>query len=372
MTTLLVVAGEASGDLHGSEILKALKARRPDLRIIGIGGGLMAPFLDRQLADVKDLGVVGFVEVLRHLPALNRLFQGVLAAAREARIEAALLIDYPGFNLRLAKALRKALPAVKLRQYVCPQVWAWKKGRVPELGRVLDTLYCLFDFEPALFAGLPVEAIWVGNPLVEAVKPEVERAAFFRDAGLDPARPVVALLPGSRRGEVRRLLPPMAELAKAWGGRCQWVLPLAPTLDEAFVADRLGGAPVRILHGLTYASRAYADAALVASGTATLETALLGTPMAIVYRLSPLTYLAARWLVKLPFFGLANVVAGKGVFPELVQGDVNAPRLASELEALLAPGARAALAGDVAAIRAKLGEPGAADRVAEHLLKHLD
>jgi lipid-A-disaccharide synthase len=367
LTTLLVVAGEASGDLHGSEILKALKARRPDLRIIGIGGGRMAPFLDRQLADVKDLGVVGFVEVLRHLPALNRLFKGVLAAAREENITAALFIDYPGFNLRLAKALRKALPAVKLHQYVCPQVWAWKKGRIPELGRILDTLYCLFDFEPALFAGFPVEALWVGNPLVEAVKPEVEREAFFRNTGLDPARPVVALLPGSRRGEVRRLLPPMAELAKAWGSRCQWVLPLAPTLDEGTVAPLLAGAPVRILHGLTYASRAYADAALVASGTATLETALLGTPMAIVYRLSPLTYFAARWLVRLPHFGLANVVAGKGVFPELVQGEVNAPRLASELEALLAPGARTALAEDVAAIRAKLGEPGAADRVAEHL-----
>lgn len=369
--TLLVVAGEASGDLHGSEILKALKARRPDLRLVGIGGSLMTPFLDRKLADVKDLGVVGFVEVLRHLPALNRLFKDTLAAAAEERVAAALFIDYPGFNLRLAKALRKAQPAVRLHQYVCPQVWAWKKGRIPELGRILDTLYCLFDFEPALFQGLPVEALWVGNPLVEAVRPEVDRATFFQETGLDPSKPLVALLPGSRKGEARRLLPPMAELARAWGGRCQWVLPLASTLDEAFVASLLGGAPVKLLHGYGYAARAYADAALVASGTATLETALLGTPMAIVYRLSPLTYLAARWLVKLPFFGLANVVAGKGVYPELVQGEVNAPRLASELEALLAPGARAALAPEVAAIRARLGAPGAAERVAEHLLSQL-
>ena len=367
MTTLLVIAGEDSGELHGDEILRELKARRPDLRIVGIGGDRMAAHLDRALAHVKDLGVVGFVEVLKHLPALRRLFREVVAAAREERVAAALFIDYPGFNLRLARALRRELPAVKLHQYVCPQVWAWKKGRIPELGRTLDTLYCLFDFEPALFKGLPVDARWVGNPLVEAVAPEVDREAFFRDSGLDPAKPVVALLPGSRSGEARRLLPPMAELAKAWGGRCQWVLPLAPTLEEAFVQDLLDGAPVRILRGLTYASRAYADAALVASGTANLETALLGTPMAIVYRLNPLTYLAARTLVDLPYFGLANVVAGRGVFPELVQGEVTAPRLASELEALLAPAARGLLAPEVVEIRRRLGPPGAAGRVADHL-----
>lgn len=371
MTTLLVVAGEASGDLHGAEILRELKALRPDLRLVGIGGDRMAPFLDRPLAHVRDLGVVGFVEVLKHLPDLRRLFRSVLAAATEERIAAALFIDYPGFNLRLARALRKAMPGVQLHQYVCPQVWAWKKGRIPELGRILDTLYCLFDFEPALFRGLPVDARWVGNPLVEAVLPEVDRGTFFLDAGLDPSRPVVALLPGSRPGEASRLLPPMAELARAWGGRCQWVLPLAPTLDEAFVQALLAGAPVRVLKGLTYACRAHADAALVASGTATLETALLGTPMAIVYRLNPLSYVAAKALVDLPHFGLANVVAGKGVFPELVQGEVTAPRLASELEALLAPGAREKLAPEVAEIRRRLGPPGAAARVAEHLAASL-
>jgi lipid-A-disaccharide synthase len=371
LTTLLAVAGEASGDLHGAEILRELKARRPDLRIVGIGGDRMAPHLDRSLAHVRDLGVVGFVEVIRHLPALRRLFRGVVAAAREERIGAALLIDYPGFNLRLAKALRKARPGAKLHQYVCPQVWAWKKGRIPDLGRTLDTLYCLFDFEPPLFKGLPVDARWVGNPLVEAVAPEVDREAFFRETGFDPAKPVVALLPGSRAGEAKRLLPPMAELAKAWGSRCQWVLPLAPTLEAAAVTGLLDGAPVRILEGRTYAARAYADAALVASGTATLETALLGTPMAIVYRLNPLTYLAAKSIVKLPHFGLANVVAGRGVYPELVQGEVTAPRLASELEALLAPGAREKLEPDVAEIRRRLGPPGAAARVAEHLLASL-
>ncbi|MDE3244595.1 MAG: lipid-A-disaccharide synthase [Acidobacteriota bacterium] len=375
--TLLVIAGEASGDLHGAELLREIKARRPDLRIIGIGGDGMAPYLDRQLAHVKDLGVVGFIEVVKHLPALNRLFKQVLQAAREEMIEAALFIDYPGLNLRLAKSLRSSMPAVKLHQYVCPQVWAWKKGRIPELGRVLDTLYCLFDFEPALFKGLPVEAIWVGNPLVETVKPEVDREAFFSGAGLDPSKPLVALLPGSREGEIQRLLPPMAELARRWRGDSnhrdvQWALPVAPTLSDGFIQPFLKGAPILPLRSCSYAARAYAAAALVASGTATLETALLGTPFAIVYKLNPLTYAMAKAFVKLPYFGLANVVAGRAVVEELVQGQVNPDELSKVLERLLDPPVAKAIRADLGTVRPHLGEPGAAARVAEHLLHSME
>ena len=375
MTTILVVAGEASGDLHGGEILHALKARRPDLRIVGVGGDRMSPFLDRKLADVRDLGVVGFLEVVKHLPDIYHLKQRILGVAKDEGIHAALFIDYPGFNLSLAKSLRKAVPVVRLHQYVCPQVWAWKKGRIPMLGRTLDALYCLFDFEPELFKGLPVEAIWVGNPLVETVHPEVDRETFLAETGLDPARPLVALLPGSRQGELERLLPPMADLVRRWQTdrpEVQWVLPVAPTLSDGVVAGMLGKLPVlRVGAHRTYASRAYADAALVASGTATLETAILGTPFAIVYKLNPLTYAMAKRMVKLPHFGLANVVAGREVAPELVQAQVSAEGLAPILERLLAFGTRQPMAPDFADIRARLGEPGAAGRVAEHLLSKL-
>ena len=377
--TLLVIAGEASGDLHGAELLRELKARRPDLRIIGIGGEGMAPHLDRQLAHVKDLGVVGFIEVIKHLPALNRLFKLILESAKEESIEAALFIDYPGLNLRLAKSLRGSMPAVKLHQYVCPQVWAWKKGRIPELGRALDTLYCLFDFEPALFKGFPVEAIWVGNPLVEMVKPEVDRGHFFSSTGLDPLKPLTALLPGSREGEIQRLLPPMAELARRWRDDgdamhrgMQWVLPVAPTLSDEFIRAFLDGTPILPLRSQSYAARAYADAALVASGTATLETALLGTPFAIVYKLNPLTYAMAKSFVKLPYFGLANVVAGRGVVEELVQGQVNPDELSKVLTGLLDPVTAARIRGDLGTVRQHLGEPGAAARVAEHLLHSME
>lgn len=371
--TLLVVAGEASGDLHGGEVLRELKALRPDLRIVGVGGDHMAPYLDQSLAHVRDLGVVGFVEPLLKLPRLLRLRRDLVAAAGGADLM--LTVDYPGFNLALARAVRGAHPGVKLHHYVCPQVWAWKKGRIPAMGRLLDTLYCLFDFESALFAGYPVEARFVGNPLVEVVKPEVDRATFFRETGLDPARPLVALLPGSRRSELDRLLGPMAGLVGLWRARhpeVQWVLPVAPTLRDADVRAGLGDLPVvRVGAERTYAARAHAQAALVASGTATLETALLGTPFGIVYRMHPLTYLLARRLVKLPHFGLANIVAGREVAPERVQGQVTPEGLSRLLEDLLDPASGAARRAGLAEVRRHLGEPGAAARVAARLAESL-
>ncbi len=371
---LLVVAGEDSGDLHGAELLREMKARQPGLRIIGVGGPRMNPYLDRQLADVKDLAVVGFFEVIRHLPRLNRLFREILRAAQEEGVANALLVDYPGFNLRLAKALRQQQPGIQLHQYVCPQVWAWKKERIPQLGRVLDTLYCLFDFEPELFRGHAVDARFVGHPLVELVAPECDRALFFAETGLDPARPLVALLPGSRPGEIKRLLPPMTELVRRWRTErpeVQWVLPMAPTLDPGFLRAHLAAAPITLVQGRTYAARAFADAALVASGTATLETALLGTPFAILYRLNELTYQVARHLVKVPYFGLANVVARHEVAPELLQREVNAQRLGEVLAGLLDPGTARHLRAELGAVRGHLGAPGAAGRVAEDLLAKL-
>ncbi|HJV21285.1 MAG TPA: lipid-A-disaccharide synthase [Holophagaceae bacterium] len=371
--TLLVIAGEASGDLHGAEILRELKALRPDLRIVGVGGGGMTPYLDLKLADVSDLGVVGFVEPLVKLPRLLALRKRILDVAKAEGIHTVLTIDYPGFNFKIGASLKAQDPGLKLHHYVCPQVWAWKKGRIPKMGRLLDVLYCLFDFEPALFAGYPVEARFVGNPLVEVVKPEVDRTTFLRETGLAGDRPIVALLPGSRRSELSRLLPPMAELVRRWRTErpeVQWVLPVAPTLGDAEVAALLGDLPVRrVPASRTYAARAHADAALVASGTATLETALLGTPFAIVYRLNPLTYQMARRLVKLPFIGLANIVAGREVAPELVQGRVSPQSLGRTLAGLLEAGESRRRREGLATVRAHLGEPGAAHRVAERLLR---
>ncbi len=370
--TVLVIAGEASGDLHGKEILRELKALRPDLRIVGVGGEGMTPYLDLKLADVSDLGVVGFVEPLVKLPRLLALRKRILEVAKAEDIRTVLTIDYPGFNFSLGAALKKQAPELKLHHYVCPQVWAWKQGRIPKMGRLLDVLYCLFDFEPALFEGHPVEARFVGNPLVEVVNPEVDRATFFQETGLDPARPLVALLPGSRRSELSRLMPPMAELVRRWQQErpeVQWVLPVAPTLGDGEVAALLGDLPVRrVPASRTYAARAHAHAAVVASGTATLETALLGTPFVIVYRLNALTYQLARRLVKLPFIGLANIVAGREVAPELVQDQVEPAALGRALAQLLEPAEAQRRRAGLATVRTRLGAPGAARRVADRIL----
>ena len=377
MTTLLVVAGEASGDLHGAEILSALKKLRPDIRLVGVGGAMMGPFLDKKLADISDLGVIGFFEVVRHLPQILKLEKKILRAAEEENADAALLIDYQSFNLRLAKALRKRRPSMGLHQYVCPQVWAWKESRIPVLGSTLDTLYCLFDFEPPLFKGRPVEAICLGHPLVDLVKPETDRETFFNEAGLVHDKRVVALLPGSRKGELKRLLPAMLGLVQKWDQTenvnpkrplVQWVLPVAPTLQADDVRAAVGGLPIKIVENRSYAARAYANAALVCSGTATLETAILGTPFAILYRMNPLTLAMARRLVKIKHFGLANVVAGREVARELLQKEVSQDGLQSELLRLLDADNSASIRSELGAFKERLGAPGAAERVARHLI----
>ncbi|MBP1626521.1 MAG: lipid-A-disaccharide synthase [Holophagaceae bacterium] len=372
LKAVLVVAGEASGDLHGAEILRELKALQPDLRIVGIGGEGMSPFMDRKLADVRDLGVVGFVEVIRHYPAIRRLYHQLLQVADQEDIGAVLTIDYPGLNLKLAQALRKRRPGIRLHHFVCPQVWAWKAGRIPMIGRTLDALYCLFDFEPRLFEDFPVEALWIGNPLVEKVKPELSRDAFFQQSGLDPSRPLVALLPGSRWGEVQRLLPVMVEMVRRWQDPgTQWVLPVANTLSDDLIQAHIRGTSIRPVRDLGYAARAYADAALVCSGTATLETALLGTPFAILYKLHPLSYALAKLLVRVKHFGLANIVAGQEVAPELLQGQVSPEALERELKRLLDPTLAPGIRSSLAALRSRLGEPGAAKRVATHFLESI-
>jgi lipid-A-disaccharide synthase len=388
MTTLLVVAGEASGDLHGAEILSALKRLSPDIRIVGVGGSKMAPYLDTKLADVAELGVVGFFEVVRHLPKILKLEKCILRLAEVENADAALLIDYQSFNLRLAKKLRKARPFMRLHQYVCPQVWAWKSGRIPTLGATFDTLYCLFGFEPELFRGYPIEAICLGHPLVDLVVPEVDRDTFFSEAGLTPQKPLVALLPGSRRGELERLLPAILGMVERWEQgqgeeegegevecednkqfhHLQWVLPVAPTLNVDEVRAAIGNLPITIVENRSYAARVYADAALVCSGTATLETAILGTPFAIMYRMNPLTLAIARRLIKIKHFGLANIVAAREVARELLQGEVSPAGLGRELLRLLDKTNATAIRQDLARFKGYLGEAGAAERVARHLI----
>ena len=373
-TKLLVIAGEASGDLHGGHLLRELKKRQPGITLVGIGGASMTPYLDEKIADLKDLGVVGFFEILRHLPRLWRLKRRLHQRLSQGDIHDVLFIDYPGFNLRLAQSFRRAFPHLGLHHYVCPQVWAWRPQRIPLLGQTLTTLYCLFPFEVPLFKDYSVRAVCLGHPLLDWVKPEVSRDEFFKELGLDPYRPLITLLPGSRPEEIRRLLPAMASMvsrSQLEMPTIQWLLALAPTIPSDLVRPWIQGLPIHIVADRSYASRAYAQAAVIASGTATLETALLKVPFFAVYRLHPLSFWMAKRLVKLPYFALANVVMGSKIIPELLQNEVQGETLWVELKKLLTPEGSASQIGEMTLLRERLGHSGAMERMADDLLEHL-
>ncbi len=376
-TRLLMVAGERSGDLYGAALARALKARLGDVEIFGCGGEAMRAAGVETLVDSHSIAVAGIVEVL---PGLARIYRAYRLLVREgARCPPALaiLIDFPDFNLRLARALkRKNIPIV---YFVSPQIWAWRKGRIKPMKRVVSRMLCLFDFEREFYraAGVPVE--WVGHPLVDRVKPQLSRAEFFARAGLDPQKETVALLPGSRRGEVSRILPAALRAAARIAAErpVQFALALAPTIDlewiDRILAKRLhGSATVRTLRDLTGDVLAHCDAAIVASGTATLEAALAGCPMVVVYRVSPVTWWVGKLLVRVPHYSMVNLLAGRAVVPELMQRECS-PRTISDrtLSLLRSREARETMKTELRNIRARLGPPGAAERAADAIARFL-
>lgn len=379
---ILVVAGEASGDLYGSLVMQAMAGSGRSVEFTGIGGPSMRSAGLRALGDAGALGVTGFLEVLGSARAIWRAYReacGILASPA-ARPDLVLLIDYPDFNLRLAKKARRA--GVPVLYFVSPQVWAWRKGRVRQIAGVIDRMLVILPFEEEIYrrAGVPVE--FVGHPLLDLVRPERTRDQALRPLGLDPKRPVLALLPGSRSNELRAHLPAMlgaARLLRDEFRDLQFLVPVAPTLDAEGIkamiggffasgaaADRSGdGAGWALVHEHRYDAVAACDAAVVASGTATLETALLGVPMVIVYRVNALTYALARVLSDVPHIGMPNLIAGERVAPELVQADCRPERIVQEIRRILTdPRAAETIRRGLAGVRSRLGRPGAIERVA--------
>ena len=370
---LLISCGEPSGDAYGAELLRHLRAGRPDLETFGLGGDRLRAEGARLHAHVRDLAVVGLVEVLTHLRHLRRVFNGLVDEAVRRRPDVAVLVDYPDFNLRLAAALhRRGIPVV---YYVSPQLWAWRAGRMRDVRRHVAHMLVIFPFEEALYRAAGVPVTFVGHPLVDLVRPEGDRAGFVRQIGLDPARPTLAVLPGSRRKELAHNLPPLAaalDLISARRPDVQPVLALADSLERGPVESALAGRPVTIVAGRTPAVVSTASAALVASGTATVETALLGTPMVVVYRLSPLSYALGRRFVRVTRFAMVNLIAGRDVVPELIQADFTPERVAAEALALLDDPARAErMRADLAQVRQALGAPGASARAAAEVGRFL-
>ncbi|MFY9823595.1 MAG: lipid-A-disaccharide synthase [Thermoanaerobaculia bacterium] len=371
---LLVVAGEASGDLHGARLISELRQRVPGLAAFGLGGDEMRAAGLQAVAHSSEVAVVGITEVLRVLPRIREVFADLLHEVDRRRPSLAVLIDFPDFNLRLARQLKER--GLGIVYYISPQVWAWRKGRVKTIARLVDRMLVLFPFEVDFYRGHGVDVIHVGHPLVDEVPvlPNVWDRGDGGEAENGPFR--VALLPGSRLSEVEALLPTLLAAVERLAAR----LPVeariirAPTVPRELLEEavELSGLSVEIVESDRFAAVADSHVALCASGTATLEVGLLGTPMVVVYRLARWTYFLARLLVRLPNVALVNLVLGRRVVPELIQGQVNPERIAAEAARLLTDvEARRQMRTALAEVRCRLGAGGASGRAAGEVAEML-
>jgi len=370
---VMIVAGEASGDLHGADFAANLLARDPACELFGIAGERMRAAGVHALFKTEDIAGLGVAELASTIRCTVGALRALRKILRRDPPDLLVLIDYAEFNLMLAGSARRA--GVQVLYYILPLVWAWRRGRVGKLVRRARRMAVVFPFEAELYERAGGRVSFVGHPLLDRVAPTQDRAATLARHGLDPAARILALLPGSRRAEVGYLLRPMLEAAKVLADRHALtpVIALAPTLDPALLRE-VAGAPalngVQIIQDDTYSIIAASELALVASGTATLETALLGCPMVIAYKMSPLTYSLARILVRgVDFIGMPNILAGRALVPELIQRDVTPAKLVNAAEPMLLEPLHSETAAALRAVRASLGAPGAAARVAAMALE---
>ncbi|OGD28242.1 MAG: lipid-A-disaccharide synthase [Candidatus Aminicenantes bacterium RBG_13_63_10] len=371
MSSLLIVAGESSGDKHGARLVREFLERHPNETFFGVGGPRLAEAGAEILVPMKELAVMGIFEVAARLFRLRQVFRRLRHAASERRPRAAVLIDSPDFNLRLAKRL-KAL-GIPVLYYISPTVWAWRKGRLKTIRKYVDRMLLIFPFEKEIYRRAAIPAVYVGHPLMESVRSGLTRTEFFVKHGLDPRRKLITLLPGSRTGEVRRHLPVIVKtiplLREAFGA--QFVLVAADGLDRTGLSRLLAGAPaedLRLLSQDGYEAMAASDLVLSACGTANLEAALLGVPFVAFYRISPLTYTLGRKLVKISHYSIVNILAGRPVVAELIQRRLTPENLVREARAILdSPKRQAELQAEFRKLHDLLGNEPASVRAAQEL-----
>jgi len=367
---VLLVAGEASGDIHGGDLVAALKRQIPGVEVFGVGGSALRAAGMQTLVDSATIAGMGLVEARDKVGALIRTYRQLKHILQTAPPDLLILIDFPEFNFRLAKIAKRV--GVPVFYYISPQVWAWRKRRVYTIAQRVDRLAAVFPFEPPFYAAHGYSVDFVGHPLVDRVRPTRAREETLRLHGLDGQRRTIALLPGSRSQEVKLLLAPMLGAAALLGDAYQFVLAAADTLEVEELQQQTRPTPVRVIQGDTYNLVHAADLALVASGTATLETALLERPMVIMYRLAPLTYALARLLVRVPFIGMPNLIAERRIVPELIQGEVTPTRIAAEATRLLTDAQAYSVAQEgLREVRQRLGGGGAAERAAALVVEML-
>ena len=356
---ILVSAGEASGDLYAARLVEALRRKYPNAVFFGCAGPHMRAAGVEAVADAESLSVVGLVEVVGHLPRIYGEYRKLVAAVRNRKPRAAILTDSPDFHLRLAAKLNPM--GVPVAYLVAPQAWAWRRGRVHQMRRDIARLLCIFPFEEAFFRGYGVRAHYIGHPLTRIITVSDSKEEFFRRHRLDPARKLVVLLPGSRVGEAERNLPPVLEacrrLRRGEDLQVVWAAPAGfpGRADGSIFRERNNGGNIQVIEGETWNALAHADLALAASGTVTIEAALLGTPMVTYYRVNPLSWWTGRRLVRTPYLSMVNLVAGREVTPELMQSDMTPERLEQAAAELLGDRERQSrMKQDLAEVAAKL------------------
>jgi lipid-A-disaccharide synthase len=334
----MIVAGEASGDIYGADLVYEAHRLAPELHFFGIGGQRMREAGVQTLVDSAEMAVVGLVEVLKHFNVISAAFLKLKSILRGTPPALLILIDYPGFNLRLAKIAKRS--GVKVLYYISPQIWAWRQGRVKKIARLVDHMAVILPFEAAFYERVGLPVTFVGHPMLDMVQVSMDREQAAASFGLDPARKIVGLFPGSRKNEIERLLPVIIESAKLLEQKApgvQFVVSVASTLSLDDLAPQIHAAGINAtftrerIHDLIRAC----DAVISVSGTVTLEIALVGTPMVIIYKLSPLTYMVAKRLVKIEHIGLCNIIAGETVVRELIQHEANPEMISSEIGKIL-------------------------------------
>ena len=369
---ILISAGEASGEMYGALLIDALRRRNPSLEFFGVGGPRMREAGCDTVVDAKDLAVVGITEILSHLPQIYGLFHNLIQEVDRRRPEMAIVIDSPAFNWRVARQMKKRnIPAV---YYVAPQFWAWRQGRVKLLRKYVTKALVIFPFEEKFYRDREVDATFVGHPLAELSGPAVSRDAFADRNKLDPAKYWITLMPGSRVKEVRMNLPTILDAAAQLGTAHEFLLPVAPTVDRAFLEEICAGRAITLVPESLPALR-HSRAGIIASGTATVEAAMMATPFVMVYRVSPLTYFLGKPRIKVPHFAMVNLIAGEEIVPELVQHAFTAANVVSKLREILPDGSRRnAMLEGLARVKMRLrvsdsvDRHSAADRAADAIL----
>lgn len=372
MAKIMISAGEASGDVHAAALTREILKLDPTAQVYGMGGDGLRAAGGEVLFDIKDHGVMGLVEIIRKLPALFRLRSDFAEVMDQRRPDCLVTIDYPGFNMRLAKLARaKGIPVVS---FIAPSAWAWRKGRAKNVAKLVNKVAAIFPFEYEVYKEAGADVEFMGHPLVDIVKPSLPESEAIAKAGKHEGRPLVLLLPGSRLQEIQRLLPSMLEAAKIMvkaNPALEFAMPRASTIPRTLLEEAINraGIHVHIVEGYNYDVMSVADVALAASGTVTLEAALCRLPCVIVYKTAPLTAFIVRRLLNIPDIGLPNIVAGRHILPELLQEDVIPEKMASAVLNLLEPTAHAQALADLDDVKKRLGEPGAVRRVAELTLR---